>query len=78
MWQEIEKVLKSDLNNLNKDTIDELDYVNYFIKECQWMENSSSGSLNYRVYEDIEVDGIKIKKGTDILYNIHGVHHHKS
>ncbi len=41
------------------------------------MENSSSGTLNYRCFEDLEIDGVQIKAGTDILYNIHGLHHHK-
>jgi len=34
LWAEIEKVIKSDLKNLNKDTIEEFSYLNYFIKEC--------------------------------------------
>jgi len=42
------------------------------------MENSSSGSVNYRCFEDLEIEGVKIKKGTDILYNIHGLHHNKN
>lgn len=75
---EIEKVIKSDLKNLNKDTIEEFSYLNYFIKECQRMENSSSGTLNYRCFEDVEIDGFKIKAGPDILYNIHGLHHNKT
>lgn len=74
---EITKVIKDDLSNLNKDTIEEFEYLVWFIKECQRMENSSSGTLNYRCYEDLELDGVKIKAGTDILYNIHGIHHHK-
>lgn len=47
---EITKVIKDDLSNLNKDTIEEFEYLVWFIKECQRMENSSSGTLNYRCF----------------------------
>jgi len=53
-------------------------YLNNFIKECHRYENSSSGSVNYWCFDDLEIDGVTIKAGTDIVYNIHGLHFNKS
>ena len=34
LWSEIDATLSSDLWNLNKDTIEKMDYLNWFIKEA--------------------------------------------
>ena len=39
------------------------------------MENSSTGTLNYKVFENVDVDGVKLQKGTDIIFNIGALHY---
>ena len=48
--------------------------LSYFIKEVQRLDGVAAGNFSSYVFEDFEADGVKIKKGTYVHYNIASIH----
>ncbi len=46
--------------------VDNLDEVNYFIKELLRIDSPSFSNFNQNVRENVTIDGIDLLKGTDI------------
>ena len=51
-----------------------MDHLNNFVKECFWMDGVASLNFSMSAHKEFEVDGVSILKGTNILYNLMGVH----
>jgi len=49
-------------------------YVSYVVKEAMRLDGFTFNSFSNVALEDIEIDGMKITKGTIILYNISAIH----
>jgi len=59
---------------LTIESIDEVDYLKYIVKEAQRIDGSINTNLQYKVFEDFECDGIHFKKGTILFYNLSAIH----
>jgi len=64
-----------DLANLNEEQVDLIDYLTYFVKEALWMDAPISASFTKLVHEDLKIEDIVIKKGTDIWIAIFTIHY---
>lgn len=53
-----------------------MQFLTYFIKEAQRLDGNAPTNLNQIAYEDFEVDGIKILKGTSVMYLSQAIHVH--
>jgi cytochrome P450 len=63
------------VEHLNKDTIEELDYLSYCIKETLRMDSPTVDTLNYAAKEDIKICGVDISKGQYIKLNLYASNH---
>lgn len=61
--------------HLNKDTIEELDYLSYVIKETLRMDSPTVDTLNYKAHEDCKICGVDIPKGQYIKFNLFASNH---
>ena len=75
LQKEVTEILNNKIENITKDSLDSFHFLNLFIKECQRIDGVATASFNQMAYQDFEVDGVKILKGTHIQYNIIGIHH---
>ena len=51
-------------------------YVSYVVKEAMRLDGFTFNSFSNVALEDIEIDGMKIIKGTHLLYNFAAIHRH--
>jgi len=63
------------LEHLNKDTIEELDYLSYVLKESLRCDSPTIDTLNYKAYEDCRICDVPISKGQYIKFNIYSSNH---
>nr|AOQ25838.1 CYP5680A1 protein [Moneuplotes crassus] len=52
------------LEDITSDKVQEVDYLNYVIKETMRMDTPTIDSFGYQAYEDITICGVPISKGT--------------
>ena len=57
-------------NSYNKDKLHEINYLNYVIRETLRMDAPFFESLSHLAYEDVEICGVPIPKGTTIRIDI--------
>ena len=58
------------VEHLNKDTIEELDYLSYVVKETLRLDSPTIDTLNYMAKEDCKLCGVNIPKGQYIKFNL--------
>lgn len=63
------------LEHLNKDRIEELDYLGYVIKETLRIDSPTIDTLNYEALEDCKLCDVDIPKGQYIKINLYSSNH---
>mmetsp|Transcript_28546 Transcript_28546/g.32629 ORF Transcript_28546/g.32629 Transcript_28546/m.32629 type:complete len:422 (+) Transcript_28546:174-1439(+) len=61
-----------------KESIQELNYLNYFIKEGLRYDNPTFDTFGYRTYQDVEICGVPIPKNTEIRLDLYSMHYNEA
>jgi cytochrome P450 len=68
------KLFKNLKGVLTSQAISELDLVNNFVKETLRLENVSGNTVLYRVNEKVNIRGVELYEGIQIMVGIAAVH----
>lgn len=74
VMEEIKQVLNSDIKNINKENLEEMIILGYILKESQRMDGVGPLADCLNVYKEFELDGIVFKEGTNVKFNLEGLH----
>lgn len=76
--KEIDTEIGEDLSQINKENLSELPLLTQFLKECMRIDPVGGQSFKRRVHKRFECMGIDFIEGTEIAYNIPGLHRSES
>lgn len=60
---------------ITSEKIQELDYLNYVIREALRMDTPAVDTFGYEAFEDVVICGVPIPKGTQVRLDIFGAHY---
>lgn len=76
VYDEFIQVFPSEDSEITAESLNQLEYLDMFLKECL-RHCPTAANIARTTITDIELDGMTVPAGTDIILSFYGLHHRK-